>query len=148
MALTYALLGTLFIGLAAALVIISGANFWDAITGDDPNHYFFKIGGVAVGHWALAFLSLRYATLSSWWKGATFAVSLILALWNISGAVNSVIHGGASVVSFVPAPAIIGSKCLLAFAYSVCAYVLWSNRRIPGNRLERPVAASASQGEN
>jgi hypothetical protein len=129
-ALSYALLGALFFGLAATLVIFAWSGSWSRLWHDisgDPNKTLTWFLALALGLWVLAGLSLRYLTLGRGWRGATLAASLFLTLWNIGGAIRITIVGPLG-ASFVPAPTLIGTKWLLAAAYACCSYCLWKNR--------------------
>ena len=130
-AFSYALLGVMFFVFAAMLVIFTWSGSWSRLwhdIGNDSAGSLASFSGIAVGHWVLAGLSLRYLRLGRGWRGFTLAASIFLALWNIGGAVRLTIVGTANALSFMPAPTVIGVKWLLALAYSACSYLLWKHR--------------------
>jgi hypothetical protein len=139
-AFSYALIGVTFFAFAAMLVIFTWSGSVGRLWHDlrkDSDHSVPLFSGIALGHWVLAGLSLRYLNLDRLWRGVTIAGSLFLALWNIGGAMRLTIAGAPEALSFIPAPEVISVKWLLALAYSICAYSLlrhWgaSNHRWSG----------------
>jgi len=139
-ALSYALLGALFFFFAASLVAFTWSGSWSQLWHDLGNYSANSVGlfvGIALGHWVLAGLSLRYLTLGPRWRNVTLGASILLALWNIGGAVRLAIVGAAQALSFMDAPTVLGAKWLLALAYSICFYSLWKHRGASNTRLER-----------
>jgi hypothetical protein len=139
-AFCYALLGVMFFVIAAILVTLTWSGSWSHLLhdiGGDSDNYFAWFSGIALGHWTLAELCFRYSALPRWWRGFTLAASLFLALWNIGGAVRLMIVGAATVLSFMPAPTVIGMKWLIALIYSICFYSLWKHRGASNNGFER-----------
>ena len=127
-ALSYALLGALFFAFGAMLVAFSWTGSWSRLWHDvGPDYYSVaSFSAVAILLWVLATLSLRFLALNRTWQLATFATSLLIALWNIGGAVRQTLHPFA--VSYVPGWSLVGAKWLLALACSICSYSLWKHR--------------------
>jgi hypothetical protein len=127
-AFSYALLGALFFAFGVMLIAFSWtgswSRLWDAVGADCSSVASF--GATAILLWVLAALSLRFLALNRIWQLATFAASLLIALWNIGGAVRQTLHP--FVVSYVPGWSLVGAKWLLALAYSICSYSLWKHR--------------------
>jgi hypothetical protein len=128
---SYALLGALFFFFAASLVAFTWSGSWSRLWHDLGSYSGSSVGlfgSIALGHWILAGMSLRYLTLGQRWRVVTLGASFLLALWNIGGAVRLTITGAAQALSFMPAPTVLGAKWLLALAYLICFYSLWKHR--------------------
>jgi hypothetical protein len=127
-AISYALLGALFFGFGAMLVTFTWSGSWARLWQDLAPDYqsVASFGALALAQWSLAALSLRFLTLGRGWQLLTIAASLLLALWNIGGAVRQTVHPVA--VSYVPVWSLVSAKWLLALAYSICSYSLWKHR--------------------
>jgi hypothetical protein len=144
-ALSYALLGFLFVGLWATLFRFTWPGswhpFWHALDFSIVA-IFAAISGIL---FLLAALSMRYFALGRNWQFITFGASLLLALWSVAAALWQTLRPLEG--PFVPMWSLICAKWLLAFALLGCSYFLWKHRA-SNNRLERPIAASVSQGVN
>ena len=134
-AISYALLGTLFLALAIMLVGFSwsawnGPFFWHEVQGATAGSVALYTS-IALGFWILAWLSLRYVTLSPAWRIATLAASVIPALWSILGAVKVTITGTDAMRPDSGVP-VIGLEWLFALVYALPSYLLWKHRRARG----------------
>jgi hypothetical protein len=93
-AFSYALLGALFFAFGVMLIAFSWtgswSRLWHAVGADCSSVASF--GATAILLWVLAALSLRFLALNRIWQLATFAASLLIALWNIGGAVRQTLH--------------------------------------------------------
>jgi hypothetical protein len=140
-AFSYALLGALYCFFAASLIDFSWTGSWSQLWQDLGAYSANSValfGGIALGHWILAGLSLRYLALDRTWRGLTLIASLLLALWNIGAAVRLTILGAAEALEFMPTPTVFAGKWLFALAYAICSYLLWEHRGASNNRWSGP----------
>jgi hypothetical protein len=130
-ALSYALLGLLFLALAAMLVVFtwpawSGPFLWQNLRSPGARSI-ASYASITIGLWILAWLSLRYVALSFVWRAVTLAASAIPALWTIVGAVK-VTFTRTEPFDWLPAPAVIAVAWLFALTYTLGSYSLWKHR--------------------
>jgi hypothetical protein len=125
-AFSYALLGALSLGLGATLVSFTWSGSWRRLWYDLNYSEVATFGALAILLGALAGLSLRYLALGRTWRFVTFGASLLLALWNLGGALRLTLRHIEA--SFVPVWTLISTKWLLAVAFLVCSYSLWKHR--------------------
>jgi hypothetical protein len=128
---TYALLGMLALGCAAALValLMLGPDVGDSISAETTP--LAILGGSGVTFCALAWLSLRYSVLTPAWATFTLAASTLLTLWGFIGAIRVTLTGwGTLIGTFV--------WWGLAVVSSLGSYLLWRQWRASNNRWSGP----------
>jgi len=128
---SYAILAVLFL-VTAALFMNFGAPGSPESMAAPVSIY----GSLAVAHALLATLIWRYRRLTVFWRCSVLAVSFILALWQVGGALRE--YFVPPTVSFISVASLVGMKWLLALAYCLCAYLLWKAQRASNQSLERP----------
>src|SRR5690348_13238206 len=118
-ALSYAILGTMYIVIIAMLGVALWTGSWLRLwhdLADTPHSALTGVGALAAVNASMAGLAFWYLSLSRLFRVITLAASLILSVLAVAGAISVLVQRHA-VVAPVSIPTLIVAKSLVALGY-------------------------------